>query len=749
MPLVDRRTSSIVLRIVYDGPLGAGKATNLRQLCDRLPLGPRSPLDGPGAHEHGQVFDWLDATGRVGGHRVRCQLVIVPAELQLARRRRNILDGADAVVFVADARPGAAPDTGAALRSLVRGLGTRADVPLVLQANKQDLPNAQPPAQLHAALGLAARVPVIGAHAIGGSGVIETFRIAVRLAVDHVRALLVAGELGESDPTGTAELLAALAADAPGTFDALDAIVRAADAAAAAEPVRDATGGAPDATATCGPGGAQSGETTERSIAAIHAPVSGVVVEAALEASRNAATRPIRVIPRPRIDPAAEVRATRAESASPARPVGEPASPAVRVIRCAPVRMITARALAADHGHDAASEASAAPAPMMREAKTRPIRVIRHVPVRIITAAAALPDQAVPDDIIAPPPSDPALLLALGTAPVAVGVALGSGQISPPPPMPAPAPAPAPPSPPPRSRPASAAEQTELFFGTDDDATWDLPAVEPSGPVAAPAHGETSAAASDEPGRTTAAATASPTGLDAPGARDPAAPLDAATGPRIEVTAAATAGLPAPATLGLPPPPDPLPFQLPPADLPADMVWPDAGGRAVLATLGAPVRQVARPRAWAPAAAIELECRDGWSAHSSAHLVFSDLDHGRRALFDAARWQAKLGHLTPPARTYALSFEGTRVRLWVLTPPYRTVWAAVEEAFERGDHAAAGQIAKAGLGAVDQIRARGVAIADLDHIAIDDPPRLLATPWTPQRDRLIVQLQRLLAAAVL
>src|SRR5262249_29417723 len=133
---------------------------------------------------------------------------------------RHILESADAVVFVADARPGAAPETTAALRSLARGLASRADVPLVLQANKQDLPGAQQPAQLHEALGLAARVPAVGANAALGDGVFESFLPAVRLAVDHVRAQLVAGEIGESD-SDAAELRrwlatgAAAAANAP------------------------------------------------------------------------------------------------------------------------------------------------------------------------------------------------------------------------------------------------------------------------------------------------------------------------------------------------------------------------------------------------------------------------------------------------------------------------------------------------------------------------------------------------------
>ncbi|HEY0989694.1 MAG TPA: hypothetical protein VGD80_21650, partial [Kofleriaceae bacterium] len=113
MPLVDRRTNSVVLRIVYDGPPEAGKATNLQQLCERLSLREPSVVDL--SQDRAVYLDWLDATGEwIGGARVRCQLVNVPRQLQLARRGRNILDSADAVVFVADSRASAAPRTKAA-----------------------------------------------------------------------------------------------------------------------------------------------------------------------------------------------------------------------------------------------------------------------------------------------------------------------------------------------------------------------------------------------------------------------------------------------------------------------------------------------------------------------------------------------------------------------------------------------------------------------------------------------------------
>jgi len=178
-------------------------------------------------------------------------------------------------------------------------------------------------------------------------------------------------------------------------------------------------------------------------------------------------------------------------------------------------------------------------------------------------------------------------------------------------------------------------------------------------------------------------------------------------------------------------------------------VWPGVSGRAALAALSSPVQVPHVTTSWAPRGAFELACADGWTAHSSPELRFSDLELGRPALFEAVRWQARLGTLTPPGRTYALAPDGDGARLWVLTPARRTVWAAVQDAFDNGDRETARQLARRGLEAVDQLRALGVMIDDLDHLTTDELPRLLTTPWTPRRDRLPVQLQRLFAAAVL
>lgn len=199
MPHVDKKTGDVVLRVVYDGLPESGKTTNVKQLGQNLPLLRRGVMQSPGSSgPRTEFFDWLDFSGGyVNGRRVRCQIVSVPGQPRLLQRRRYLLETADAVVFVSGSRRDTADEDRRCLEGtlgVLGRLGEEVPVAVVVQANKQDLPGALRAAELSAALGLTAATPVIEARALAGTGVIDAFVTAVRLATERVGALAALAE---------------------------------------------------------------------------------------------------------------------------------------------------------------------------------------------------------------------------------------------------------------------------------------------------------------------------------------------------------------------------------------------------------------------------------------------------------------------------------------------------------------------------------------------------------------------------
>jgi hypothetical protein len=158
-------------------------------------------------------FDWMEYTGGLfEGHQIRCQIVSVPGQPDLAARRRALLETADVVVFVADTS-----DRDSVARSvehvhqMVDILRVHAEPPVgvIVQANKRDLPGAVPRDEIRRALGDDFdRTVLTESVAEAGIGIRETFVLAVRLALDRIRELMLRGDLPRGRPSvDTAEEL--------------------------------------------------------------------------------------------------------------------------------------------------------------------------------------------------------------------------------------------------------------------------------------------------------------------------------------------------------------------------------------------------------------------------------------------------------------------------------------------------------------------------------------------------------------
>lgn len=218
MARVDPETGCIVIRLVYDGPAWAGKTTSLRGLARTLGTEIFSGDEADGRTLH---LDWVDYVGGLfEGRPIRCQIVGVPGQRVLERRRKMILETADAVVFVADSRTGQIGENRRSFE-LLRTITVSASPPvaIVVQANKRDLAGVMALDELREALGGGAALAVTEAVAERDEGIRETFILAVRLALDRVRALLDGGMLPHAKPeigSGQDLLAALLAAEGDG-----------------------------------------------------------------------------------------------------------------------------------------------------------------------------------------------------------------------------------------------------------------------------------------------------------------------------------------------------------------------------------------------------------------------------------------------------------------------------------------------------------------------------------------------------
>jgi hypothetical protein len=177
----------LTLKLVYYGPGLSGKTTNLRCIHARARPEARGRLLSVETHEDRTLFfDLLPVfVTSDSGFKVKLKLFTVPGQVVHEATRRVVLQGTDAVAFIADSRRSAAVENNAywrKLRSNMRENGLDAThVPVVIQFNKRDLPDAQTDEELEAARKRGGE-PVVGAVALRGEGVMETLHALLQSA---------------------------------------------------------------------------------------------------------------------------------------------------------------------------------------------------------------------------------------------------------------------------------------------------------------------------------------------------------------------------------------------------------------------------------------------------------------------------------------------------------------------------------------------------------------------------------------
>ena len=191
MALINVAAREIHGKIVYYGPGLCGKTTNLQIIHGKIPQNGRSDLLSIATEtERTLFFDFLPLDlGKVHGFTIRFHLYTVPGQILYERTRVAVLNGADGVVFVADAQRDRLADNLQSLRELAHNLTNQGkrllEFPLVMQYNKMDLPTALPTPVLDRYLNTI-KVPRYEAVAVNGNGVFETLRAISKLVVNKL-----------------------------------------------------------------------------------------------------------------------------------------------------------------------------------------------------------------------------------------------------------------------------------------------------------------------------------------------------------------------------------------------------------------------------------------------------------------------------------------------------------------------------------------------------------------------------------
>jgi signal recognition particle receptor subunit beta len=191
----------LTLKIVYYGPGLSGKTTNLRALYQRIQPALRGHLMTlDTADDRTLFFDTLPLVFKSGNLKVKLKLFTVPGQVMHNSTRRIVLQGCDAIAFIADSQPSKRQENYKYWMNMVENLKSNGlsieSLPCVVQWNKKDLGDATT-AESVAKMRAENKQPVFEAIAVRGDGVVETFLVLVALTFEQIdRTYLLRDKIG-------------------------------------------------------------------------------------------------------------------------------------------------------------------------------------------------------------------------------------------------------------------------------------------------------------------------------------------------------------------------------------------------------------------------------------------------------------------------------------------------------------------------------------------------------------------------
>jgi mutual gliding-motility protein MglA len=193
MAFINYSAREINCKLVYYGPGLCGKTTNLKHIYERTADEAKGKMISLATEtERTLFFDFLPLSlGEIRGFRTRFHLYTVPGQVFYDASRKLILKGVDGVVFVADSQEERFEANIESLDNLRQNLRDQgfdpAKVPMVIQYNKRDLPNAVQLSELRESLNPDGKIQDFEAAAASGQGVFETLKALARLVLQELK----------------------------------------------------------------------------------------------------------------------------------------------------------------------------------------------------------------------------------------------------------------------------------------------------------------------------------------------------------------------------------------------------------------------------------------------------------------------------------------------------------------------------------------------------------------------------------
>lgn len=189
MASINYAAREISVKIVYYGPGLSGKTTNLQIIHRKLPLGHRSDMVSLATEtDRTLFFDFLPVDlGTIKGFATKFQLYTVPGQVYYNATRKLVLRGVDGVVFVADSAADKIAENLESFKNLEDNLAeyhyNREELPIIVQYNKRDLPNALPIDDLQQQINRY-NLPWTEAIANKGIGVFDSLKLIGKIVID-------------------------------------------------------------------------------------------------------------------------------------------------------------------------------------------------------------------------------------------------------------------------------------------------------------------------------------------------------------------------------------------------------------------------------------------------------------------------------------------------------------------------------------------------------------------------------------